>query len=354
MDDRRMTRRAPAASRQDLWLHRYAVLLSFLTLLLIVAGGMVTSTGSGLAVPDWPTTYGQNMFTYPYSRWVGGIFYEHGHRLIASCVGFLTIVLAVWLQISEPRRWLRRLGWAALGMVILQGVLGGITVLYLLPTPVSVFHGCLAQVFLCTILSIAVFTSPRWMAAIPRTTAGPFPLPRLSAVLIAIVFGQLVLGAIMRHTESGLAVPDFPLAYGQLWPDLGEAAMEKYNHDRRWVHQVPQATRQQILIHMAHRLGALFAALAALITCLTALRRHGDLAAIRLPAVFILVLLAVQIGLGAWTVWSQRSPRVTTAHVAVGAAMLAACWLLTMASRRYLKVMRPADVPLVAVPQVTA
>src|SRR5206468_12891792 len=112
------------------WLHRFAVVLAGATFLLICAGGMVTSTDSGLSVPDWPTTYGQNMFTFPYSKWVGGIFYEHSHRLIASSVGFLTIGLTVWLVIGDRRRWLKWLGVFALLAVIAQGVLGGLTVKY--------------------------------------------------------------------------------------------------------------------------------------------------------------------------------------------------------------------------------
>src|SRR5882672_8916402 len=111
---------ASSAQRANLWLHRYCVLLACCTLILIIAGGMVTSTGSGLSVPDWPTTYGQNMFTYPPSKWTGGIFFEHGHRLIASSIGMLTIGLAIWLWRVEPRRWLRRLGFAALGLVVAQ------------------------------------------------------------------------------------------------------------------------------------------------------------------------------------------------------------------------------------------
>src|ERR1700736_5158920 len=111
-------------------LHRFATLVAACTALLVLAGSLVTSTGSGLAVPDWPTSYGWNMFTFPPSKWVGGILYEHGHRLIASTVGFFTIVLAIWLWRAEPRRWMRRLGLAALGAVILQGLLGGLTVLF--------------------------------------------------------------------------------------------------------------------------------------------------------------------------------------------------------------------------------
>ncbi len=114
-------------------LHRFAKFVAACTVLLVLAGSLVTSTDSGLAVPDWPTSYGWNMFTFPPSMWVGGIFYEHGHRLIASTVGFLTIILAVWLWLTEPRRWMRWLGVVALGTVIVQGVLGGFTVLFFLP-----------------------------------------------------------------------------------------------------------------------------------------------------------------------------------------------------------------------------
>src|SRR5437773_12375234 len=125
-------------------LHRFATFVAGCTVLLVRAGSLVTSTGSGLSVPDWPTSYGWSMFTFPPSKWVGGIFYEHGHRLIASTVGFLTIVLTVWLWRAESRRWLKRLGLVALGAVIAQGVLGGLTVLLFLPAAISTAHAALA------------------------------------------------------------------------------------------------------------------------------------------------------------------------------------------------------------------
>src|SRR5258707_1612530 len=114
--------------KSTIWLNRFAWFTAFATLLLICSGGMVTSKGVGLAVPDWPTTFGYNMFLFPASKWIGGIFFEHTHRLIASTVGFLTIILAVWLWFLDPRRWVRILGIAAVGAVILQGVLGGLRV----------------------------------------------------------------------------------------------------------------------------------------------------------------------------------------------------------------------------------
>jgi cytochrome c oxidase assembly protein subunit 15 len=238
------------------WLHRYALLVAGATWLLIIAGGMVTSTGSGLAVPDWPTTYGYNMFTYPYSKWVGGIFFEHSHRLIASTVGFLTIILCLWLWRREQRRWLCWLGTAALFAVVIQGVLGALTVRYLLPTWISVLHACLAQTFLCIVVSIVVFTSPRWTARPAALTPANSATPHRWAFLLALgIFGQLFLGAVMRHTESGLAVPDFPLAYGQIVPDLSASAVEQYNDHRRFELLIPAVTKEQIVYHLAHRAG---------------------------------------------------------------------------------------------------
>src|SRR5215212_5410177 len=152
-------------------LHRFAKFLVACTVVLILAGSLVTSHDAGLSVPDWPTSYGWNMFTFPPSMWVANILYEHGHRLIASTVGFLTIIMAVWLWLAEPRRWLRWMGVAALVAVIAQGILGGITVLYFLPAPVSTAHAGLAEIYFCLVVSIAVFTSRQWIEG--------YRLPRL-------------------------------------------------------------------------------------------------------------------------------------------------------------------------------
>ena len=181
-------------------LHRFARFVVGCTVVLVLAGSLVTSTGSGLAVPDWPTSYGWNMFTFPPAMWVGGIFYEHGHRLIASTVGFLTIVLAVWLWLADPRRWMKRLGAIALGTVILQGVLGGLTVLFFLPTSISTAHAGLAELFFCLTVAIAVFSSPglaqRRRARVGRRRRSAVPLwPRRS-----LIYGQILVGATMRHS----------------------------------------------------------------------------------------------------------------------------------------------------------
>src|SRR3954469_9112099 len=151
------------------WLTRFAWFAAFATLLLICSGGMVTSKGVGLAVPDWPTSFGYNMFLFPASKWIGGIFFEHTHRLIASTVGFLTIILAVWLWFSEPRRWVRMLGVTAVGAVIFQGVLGGLRVT-MLKDEIGIFHACLAQAFFGLVVIIALVTSRAWRA--PATITG--------------------------------------------------------------------------------------------------------------------------------------------------------------------------------------
>src|SRR5262245_42148223 len=138
----------------DAWRHRFARLTVGATLMLVFAGGLVTSTGSGLSVPDWPLSYGMLM-----PPMVGGVRFEHSHRMVATSVGFLTLVLAIWTARREPRRGVRSLAWGALAAVVAQGVLGGLTVIFLLPTPISVSHACLAQTFFCIVIALAYATS---------------------------------------------------------------------------------------------------------------------------------------------------------------------------------------------------
>jgi len=183
------------------WLHRFALLTASVTFLLIFVGGLVTNTGSALAVPDWPTTFGYNMFLYRWSAMVGGIFYEHSHRLIGSVVGILTVTLAVWMWIIEPRRWLRWLGAAAVMAVIVQGVLGGLRVILISNgTTIAIIHGCLAQAFFALTVSVAVFTSREWKqesAQVPGAETGP--LKRLSLLTTGLIALQIIVGAILTH-----------------------------------------------------------------------------------------------------------------------------------------------------------
>jgi heme a synthase len=182
------------------WLHRYALLVAVSTLFLIVAGASVTSNNAGLSVPDWPLSYGQVM-----PEMKGGVFFEHGHRMVASAVGFLTIILAIWLWRADSRRWLRWLGVGALAAVVFQGILGGLTVLYLLPKPVSMSHAALAQLFFTTTVLIAMFTSPGWREPVrPVEDSGWPSLRTIAAAAPFIVLVQLLLGAGFRHKAFGI------------------------------------------------------------------------------------------------------------------------------------------------------
>lgn len=291
-------------------LHLFAAFVAAATALLIFAGGLVTSTGSGLSVPDWPTTYGWSMFTFPLDKWVGGIFYEHSHRLIASGVGLLTIALAVWLWRAEPRRWVRRLGYLALAAVVTQGILGGITVLWFLPDPVSIAHAGLAQIVFCLTVTIALVTSPRWTRGTP---ADDRVLQRTAAVTTGAIYLQILVGATMRHTEAGLAIPDFPLAFGQLVPPVWTA---------------PIAT------HYAHRMGAFLVGALVLATVAHVLYHHRARPELRRPSLLVLVLLGLQITLGAFTVLSGKQYVINSLHVVTGAFVLAASLVLTLRAFR--------------------
>jgi len=292
-------------------LHRFATLVAACTVVLVLAGSLVTSTGSGLSVPDWPTSYGWNMFTFPPSKWVGGIFYEHGHRLIASTVGSLTILLAAWLWRSDSRRWMKRLGVAALGAVILQGLLGGLTVLFFLPTAVSTAHAGLAEIFFCMTVAIALFTSKGWILGAGQVDDGW--LRRATAATTAIVYAQILIGATMRHSNAGLAIPDFPLMFGGLVPD---------HWDR------------QIAIHFAHRLGALVVTASVIAAFVRVWRRHGGTRALTIPATLLAALVVIQVTLGGLTILTKRGVWINSMHVVVGALVLATSLVLALRSWR--------------------
>ncbi|HEY1629017.1 MAG TPA: COX15/CtaA family protein [Tepidisphaeraceae bacterium] len=196
-------------------LHRTAQLTAAATLLLIFMGGLVTSHGAGLSVPDWPNSYGYNMFTFPPSKWIGGIFYEHTHRLMGTVVGMLSIALTIIAWKSEERKWVRWLATSVLFAVIFQGILGGLRVV-LVKLDLAIVHACVAQAFFCLTALLAVVTSRWWLeAADEQCNTG---LISLSAACGLAIFLQLILGATMRHQGAGLAIPDFPLNYGHLLP----------------------------------------------------------------------------------------------------------------------------------------
>jgi len=297
-------------------LHRFAKFLVACTVLLILAGSLVTSHDAGLSVPDWPTSYGWNMFTFPPSMWVANIVYEHGHRLIASTVGFLTIIMAAWLWVAEPRRWLRWFGVAALGSVVAQGLLGGLTVLFFLPAAISTAHAGLAEIFFCMTVGIAIFTSPGWLNGYATPAGAVAPgrsLRRLATTATIVIYVQILIGATMRHTGAGLAIPDFPMMFGHLIPDHWSGA---------------------IAIHFTHRVGALVVTLCILTLFAQVRSRYRDHPELVRPAMLIVALVAVQVALGALTVLSRRDPWINSFHVVCGAMVLTTSLVITLRSWR--------------------
>ncbi len=318
-------------------LHRFAMLTAAATLVLICFGGLVTSHEAGLAVPDWPNSWGYNMFLFPVSMWAGGIFYEHTHRLVASGVGLLTAILAVWLWMKESRRWLRWLGVAAFVLVVLQGVLGGLRVV-LLKDQLGLVHGALAQIFLAVVAAIALFTSGYWLNGLPGTRP-----ERENGRLRWLILGttgfilvQLLVGASMRHRHAGLAIPDFPMAYGRVWPATDPGSLAKYNRDRVEETALNSITAGDIHLQMLHRFMAVGILLAVGGCAIRAGKHLGRRHPITRVCRTWVGLIGVQAGLGAFTIWSGKAADVATAHVAVGSIALCVGALLSIVAMRQL------------------
>ncbi len=290
--------------------HRFAVFTACATFLLIIAGALVTSNDAGLSVPDWPTSFGS---LYRIPRMVGGVKFEHSHRMVAEFIGFLTIILAVWTARADRRSWMRKLGWAALGTVIAQGILGGITVLKFLPPSVSSAHATLGQTFFCIVVSIALFTGRTWVQE-PRMslpTRRP-TLPVLASLSVASVYVQLILGAAFRH--HGI----------KLLPHIISAAVVTF-----------------VLLW----------------TVVRVLSEYSRTEQLRRPALMLLGLTIVQLslGFGSWLTrveWGRDAPQpqsfmviTTVAHVAVGALVLATTVVLAIESWRHVAIPRKERVP---------
>jgi cytochrome c oxidase assembly protein subunit 15 len=302
----------------------YTKFLSLCTLLLIFAGGMVTSTGSGLAVPDWPLSYGS--FFPPM---VGGVFYEHGHRMVATFVGLLTLILACWLWRKEPRHWVKLTGWAALALVIVQGVLGGLTVIYFLPDPISISHATIAQTFFLLTIFLAYTQSKERTVRDFESAYYPKNFRMAVVGFIGLIYVQLIIGALMRHTGSGLAIPDFPTMGGR-WVPRFDDAMLFFVNDKRLFSDLQPVTMGQIVIHFLHRLGALVILAATLLLHAFGVRLYGKNKTIRLNLVLLDILLTTQVILGIITVLGTKEPLTTSLHVANGAAFLGAAFLLLL------------------------
>lgn len=338
--------RTPAADTNP-FLHRFAWLLAGATVLLICSGGMVTSKGVGLSVPDWPTTFGYNMFFFPVSQWVGGIFFEHTHRLIASVIGFLSIILAFWLAFSKAERWIKTLGWVSLGAVVLQGVLGGLRVT-LLKDQIGIFHACLAQAFLGMLVVIALATSPVWRRLVQARSAIPArSLAILALTATSLIYGQLALGATMRHQHRDLSILDFPLAYGQVIPATDPATIARINQARD-AQALSEVSAGQIWLQMAHRFIAAIIGLTIAAFWLLVRRAKDASPFLSKLANLWFGLVILQITLGAWTIWSNKAADIATAHVAVGALTFATAIVI---SASVLRLRYAADATAAFVPR---
>jgi cytochrome c oxidase assembly protein subunit 15 len=388
------------------------LLTALATFGLLGIGGLVTSHGAGMAVPDWPTSYGYNMFFLPIHFWKGGVFYEHTHRLWATVVGILTVALARWLGGAGSRRplavvgllemlagflllklypglsgaghfltgigvivvlaaavWARNepaprplpmLGWLAFAAVQLQGLLGGLRVV-LFKDQIGIFHAVLAQMFFVLLCAIGLLTSKRWGQVVSSrddpgagcTQRVPTDVWRGTAWMIACTTGlillQLGLGAAMRHQHAGLAIPDFPLAYGKLWPATDPQSVAHYNQQRIEVTATGPITSLQIQLQMAHRIVAvlILAGVAACVwrVCRAVKGSVGELHRfiVRLSRVWLGILL-VQISLGALTIWTNMAADIATAHVLGGALSLATGAILSIVSFQSPESVRAAHV----------
>jgi cytochrome c oxidase assembly protein subunit 15 len=311
-------------------LHRFACFCAGSILFLICIGGLVTSNEAGMSVPDWPNTYGYNMFFFPVQDWVGGIFYEHSHRLVAFGVSTLVTILAIGLCFQE-RIWLRWMGIVAPVFFLLEGTLGGLRVV-LSEDVLGVFHGCLAQLLFITISLIALFTSRWWINAdsssvLPRQWTGR------ALAICALIFCQLILGATMRHEHLGLAIHDFPTAYGHVWPNTDSATVDQYNLDRLSHNEKP-TTALAINLQMAHRVGAVLVTVSILAACAAIWITPGSAPILRRWTAVWVGLVLTQFLLGMFTIWTNKAADIATTHVAVGALTLVTGALLTAISWR--------------------
>ncbi len=307
--------------RFDRWLHVYAVVVVAVTAVLIYAGGLVTTIGAGLAVPDWPLSFGS---LNPSGWWKQPMVREeHGHRVIGAIVGLLTLILFFWLRMRGPREWLRKLGALALGMVILQGILGGLRVIEK-NIAFAIVHACLAQAFFCVLIALAWGTSASWLRDMPCRTDGQRRRYRpLALSVCAVVFIQLMIGAVMRHGGAGMAIPTFPLVDGGL---------------------VPAQWDFDTAIHYAHRVWACMVVIAVAVLYLVALKHFTFWP--RMMAALAMALVVIQVLIGGSIIWTGRAIVPTTLHVLVGAMILGlsfSCFLWLLHPALSAEALRPAS-----------
>jgi heme a synthase len=313
----------------------FAALTAIATFFLLAAGGLVTSNEAGMSVPDWPNSYGYNMFLFPPSKWIGGIFYEHTHRLWASAVGFMTTILAVWLWLKDPRKWMKWLGVAAFLLVVAQGVLGGLRVVLKLDN-LGAIHGVVGQSFFVLLCAITLFTTGFWYKTLAQNRLNvPATLRALVLTATFLIFCQLVLGATMRAQHAGLSINTFPSAYGKLWPDTNPDAITQYNAHRMESTNYNPITAFQVILQMLHRVVALAIFVVVAMCATQAWRKLGKKDALTKFALFWLGLIVLQIGLGAATILTDKAADVATGHLLCGALSLVtgALWCIIAFAR---------------------
>jgi cytochrome c oxidase assembly protein subunit 15 len=307
--------------------HRVALVAAVATFLLIVVGGLVTSKGAGMSVPDWPTTYGYNMFLFPYSKWVGGIFWEHSHRLLATGIGMITIMLAIVTFSKDARIWVRWLAVAAVIGVITQGVLGGLRVT-LYKDQIGIFHALLAQSFFALLLVMSAVTGHGFLSRSWFRDNAVASLRWLALAGLILTYFQLAIAATIRHQHMPLAIADFPTSYGQLLPDTSVAAIERINAERTRKMIAP-VTAMQIYLQLIHRAGAL----ALMLTVIAFSIRTAEITPLghwlRTWSLIWVGGILLQILLGGITIWTNKAADIATAHMALGALLTGFSVLLT-------------------------
>ena len=309
---------------------RLSKVIVLLTLSLIFVGALIKSHEVGLSVPDWPTSYGKQMFSFPFSEMVGGIFYEHGHRLFATIVGFFTLIQFIVLSFTDHPMWVKKMSFIALVLVITQGFLGGMTVIFFLPPQISILHGVLAQIFFISIIFIAYSLSDSRLNK--KKESFPLFIKRGALIITLLVFVQLVLGALVRHTSSGLAIPDFPKMGGMWIPTFSDNMVNNINVEL-FDKNLDMVSKWQVVIHFLHRLGAFIITLA-LTFFVYKFRKMVEKNSTESKILILFsVLLFIQIILGASTVITEKLPFVASFHVVTGAALLGCCALFVMATQ---------------------
>jgi len=337
------------SGKYNKYVHNWSILTMVSTFILMFIGGLVKSTESGLSVPDWPTTYGENMFLFPLSDMVGGIFYEHLHRLFASFVGALILIQTMWVLLKDPRNWIKKMSVITLFTVVFQGILGGLTVYYLLPVWISASHGTIAQTTLCLTVFLAVSTSKSWIQQSKELVNSK--IFKIATIVTIIIWIQLVLGAIMRHSEAGLIAFDYPTMYGDLIPKISK--VYEYNQFRNdfieenienavstisQLHLLDEhlgpITSLKLLIHFFHRTFALIVLGFVFYLWFIIIKYSNGNDLFKMFGTFLLFSVILQMVLGIFTIWSIRDILITTLHVANGSLVLATSFYITIWSWR--------------------